>query len=80
MLVARITTPSALSKEASPHFIDAQPPLLFQEGTTAVHGLRNPSSSTPGLWFTPSNVLLQPPGYCLRRYLFPNLRLLDDVY
>jgi hypothetical protein len=30
----RMTTPSALSKVASQHFLDAQPPLLFQEGTT----------------------------------------------
>ena len=29
-----MTTPSALSKVASHHFLDAQPPLLFQEGTT----------------------------------------------
>ena len=27
-----MTTPSALSKVASQHFLDAQPPLLFQEG------------------------------------------------
>jgi len=30
MLVAGMTTPSALSKVASQHFLDAQPPLLFQ--------------------------------------------------
>jgi len=29
MLVAGMTTPSALSKVASRHFLDAQPPLLF---------------------------------------------------
>src|SRR5262245_37544591 len=29
-----LTTPSALSKVASQHFLDAQPPLLYQEGTT----------------------------------------------
>ena len=28
-----LTTPSALSKEASQHFPDAQPPLLYEEGT-----------------------------------------------
>src|SRR5262245_12533604 len=28
------TTPSALSMVASRYFLDAQPPLLFQEGTT----------------------------------------------
>jgi len=28
-----MTTPSALSKVASQHFLDAQPPLLSQEGT-----------------------------------------------
>ena len=30
----RMTTPSALSKDASQRFLDAQPPLLLQEGTT----------------------------------------------
>jgi hypothetical protein len=29
-----MTTPSAPLKVASRYFIDAQPPLLFQEGTT----------------------------------------------
>ena len=29
-----MTTPSALSTVASQHFLDAQPPLLSQEGTT----------------------------------------------
>src|SRR5690242_1400388 len=29
-----MTTPSALSKVASRYFLDAQPPLLFQEGNT----------------------------------------------
>ena len=29
-----MTTPSALSKVASQYFLDAQPPLLSQEGTT----------------------------------------------
>jgi hypothetical protein len=33
MLVAGMTTPSAPSKDASRHFLDAQPPLPFQEGT-----------------------------------------------
>ena len=28
-----LTTPSALSKEASRYFFDAQPPLLYEEGT-----------------------------------------------
>jgi hypothetical protein len=31
---SRMTTPSALSKDASHLFLDAQPLLLFQEGTT----------------------------------------------
>src|SRR5439155_14074142 len=31
-----MTTPSALSKVASQLFLDAQPPLLFQEGTTSL--------------------------------------------
>ena len=31
---SRMTTPSAPSKDASRLFLDAQPPLLFQEGTT----------------------------------------------
>jgi len=31
-----MTTPSALSKVASQHFLDAQPPLLSEEGTTAI--------------------------------------------
>src|SRR5437762_11951842 len=31
-----MTTPSAPSKVASQHFLDAQPPLLSQEGTTAI--------------------------------------------
>ena len=31
---SRRTTPSALSKVASQRFLDAQPPLLFQEGNT----------------------------------------------
>src|SRR5258705_10083584 len=31
---SRMTTPSALSKVASQRFLDAQPPLLFQEGNT----------------------------------------------
>jgi hypothetical protein len=30
---SRMTTPSALSEVASRHFLDAQPPLLSQEGT-----------------------------------------------
>ncbi len=33
---AELTTPSAPSKEASRHFLDARPPLLFQEGNTLV--------------------------------------------
>src|SRR5262249_7178634 len=32
---SRMTTPSALSKVASRRFLDAQPPLLSQEGNTA---------------------------------------------
>src|SRR4051794_19199150 len=35
-----MTTPSAPSNVASQHFLDAQPPLLFQEGNT-----RSPSST-----------------------------------
>ena len=33
---SRRTTPSALSQEASQHSLDAQPPLLFEEGNTTV--------------------------------------------
>ena len=35
-----LTTPSALSKVASQHFLDAQPPLLSQEGTTLIPKLK----------------------------------------
>jgi len=30
-----VVSPSALSEVAARYFLDAQPPLLFQEGTTA---------------------------------------------
>ena len=36
-----MTTPSALSKVASQHFLDAQPPLLSQEGTNVRLVARN---------------------------------------
>jgi hypothetical protein len=43
-----MTTPSALSKVASQHLLDAQRPLLSQEGTTV--RLNN--------WFTPSSTAI----------------------
>src|SRR5437773_1009482 len=47
------TTPSALSKVASQLFLDAQPPLLCQEGCTLARSAHSSKLSPPHLTFAP---------------------------
>ena len=78
---SRMTTPSALSKVASRHLLDAQPPLLSEEGTTfRFLPLRFTRRGKAGCRVPENVTMLGCPMYDVRSYLSNDPKTKCDIW